>query len=84
MAKIINRIKDEGEEKQRELAWKGEKSNRITMGKAAFGVRQCFEADRGQDAYRRITAKCLIDLLFFYMFIFKKKKACKQLTIYQE
>lgn len=53
------------------------------MGKAVFGVRQCFEA-RGLDAYRRITAKCLIDLLFFYMFIFKKKKACKQLTIYQE
>lgn len=24
------------------------------------------------------------DLFFFYMFIFKKEKACKQLTIYQE
>lgn len=83
MAKIITRIKNEGG-KMKRTGLEREKSNRITMGKAVFGVRLCFEAERGQGSHRRIIAKCLIDLLFFYMFIFKKKAACKQLTIYQE
>lgn len=48
MAKIINRIKDKRGKRPRELAWRGEKSHRITVGKAGFGVRQGFEADRGQ------------------------------------